>query len=205
MTQRSSFAEDLAQLPTHGFSFRSLTWWGIIGFMVIEGTAFALTIAAYFFLMSQESEWAPRPWAPPNLLWGTLFLLVMLLSEIPNTMIKKAANAYDVHAVRRLLPVMVGIGLPLFVIRGFEFNSLNVLWYDNAYGSIIWALLFLHTTHILTDWLDTVVLWALMRTPHGEEPRRLVDVDENALYWRFVWLCWIPIYALIYWVPRMFR
>ena len=46
----------------------------------------------------------------------------------------------------------------LLVIRGFEFNSLNVMWYDNAYGSIIWALLLLHTTHIGTDWVDTVVL-----------------------------------------------
>ena len=81
-----------AELPTHAFSFRSLTWWGIIGFMVIEGTAFALTIAAYFFLMSQEQQWAPRPWEPPGLLAGTLFTLIMLLSEIPNTMIKKAAE-----------------------------------------------------------------------------------------------------------------
>lgn len=205
MSLAYSYTEDLSALPTHAFSYRSLTWWGIIGFMVIEGTAFALTIAAYFFLMSQELEWAPRPWEPPALLWGTLFLLVMLLSEIPNTMIKKAAGSYDVPAVRRLLPVMVAIGVPLFIFRGFEFNSLHVMWYDNAYGSIIWALLFLHTTHILTDWADTIVLWRLMRTAHGEEPRRLVDTDENALYWRFVWLSWIPIYALIYWVPRLFR
>jgi hypothetical protein len=39
-----------------------------------------------------------------NLIAGTLFTLVMLLSEIPNTMIKKAARSYDVAAVRRLLP-----------------------------------------------------------------------------------------------------
>jgi len=65
--------------------------------------------------------------------------------------------------------------------------------------------LLLHTTHILTDWIDTVVLWALMNTPHGEEPRRMVDTDENALYWRFVWITWLPIYLLIYWVPRVFR
>jgi len=63
----------------------------------------------------------------------------------------------------------------------------------------------LHTTHVGTDWVDTVVLAALMRTPHGETPRRFVDTDENALYWRFVWLSWLPIYALIYIVPRLFR
>jgi heme/copper-type cytochrome/quinol oxidase subunit 3 len=205
MSLQPSFTEDVADLPTHAFSYRSLTWWGIIGFMVIEGAAFVLTFAAYFFLMSQEQQWAPPPWLPPDLVAGSLFTLVLLLTEIPNTMIKKAAEAYDVTKVRALLPWMVGVGVLLLVIRGFEFNSLNIMWYDNAYGSIIWALLFLHTTHILTDWIDTVVLWRLMLTPHGEEPRRLVDVDENALYWRFVWLAWLPIYIMIYWLPRFFR
>ena len=205
MRLEHSFTRDVADLPTHAFSYRSLTWWGIIGFMVIEGSAFLMSFAAYFFLMSQEQEWAPRTWLPPGLLAGTIFTVVLLLSEIPNTMIKKAAESYDTEKVRKLLPVMVVAGLLLFVIRGFEFNSLNVMWYDSAYGSILWTLLFLHTTHVLTDWVDTVVLWRLMRTPHGEEPRRLVDVDENALYWRFVWLTWLPIYALIYLVPRFFR
>ncbi|HEX6741012.1 MAG TPA: cytochrome C oxidase subunit III [Sphingomicrobium sp.] len=205
MSTRPAFMRDLGDLPTHAFSNRSLTWWGIIGFMVIEGTAFALTIGAYFFLMSQEQEWAPRPWLPPNLLAGTLFTILILLSEIPNTMIKRAAERYDVAAIRRLLPLIVAIGAVLLVIRGFEFNSLNVMWYDNAYGSVIWALLLLHATHIGTDWVDSVVLWLLMRTPHGEAPRRIVDTDENCLYWRFVWLAWIPIYLLIYWVPRLFR
>ena len=73
-------------------------------------------------------------------------------------MIKKAANAGDVPAIRRLMPVMIAIGVVLLAIRGFEFNSLNCRWTDDAYSSIIWALLFLHTTHILTDWGDTVVL-----------------------------------------------
>ena len=205
MSLQPSFTRDVSELPTHAFGHRSLTWWGVVGFMVIEGTAFALTMAAYFFLMSQEQEWAPRPWSPPGLLAGTLFTLLILLSEIPNTMIKKAAVGYEVEAVRRVLPWMIFIGILLFVIRGFEFNSLNVLWYDNAYGSIVWALLFLHTTHVLTDWIDTVVLWRLMKTPHGHEPRRIVDTDENSVYWRFVWLSWLPIYVLIYWLPRMFR
>ncbi len=107
--------------------------------------------------------------------------------------------------MRKLLLWPVAIGAVLLVLRGFEFNSLNVLWYENAYGSIIWALLLLHTIHMATDWVDTVVLWRLMLTPHGNSPRRLVDVDENSLYWRFVWLSWLPIYVLIYILPAIFR
>ena len=98
---------------------------------------------------------------------------------------------------------MVVVGVVLLIIRAFEFNSLNCLWTDNAYGSIVWALLLLHTTHILTDWFDTVVLYALVRTRQAYEGRRMEDVDENSLYWRYVWLLWLPIYLMIYWVPRL--
>jgi heme/copper-type cytochrome/quinol oxidase subunit 3 len=197
------FAHDVADLPTYKFGPSSLTWWGIIGFMVIEGAAFALAFATYFFLMGHEQGWPPEGRKAADLLAGTLFTIIIVASELPNTMIKKAAHEYDVRTIRRLMPIMVGVGVVLLVIRGFEFNSLNCRWTDNAYGSIIWALLLLHTTHILTDWFDTVVLYALILTPLGYEGRRLVDVDENSMYWRYVWLLWIPIYLLIYWVPRL--
>jgi cytochrome c oxidase subunit III len=203
MNARVRFTDDVAELPTHKFGPSSLTWWGIIGFMVVEGSAFMLTFAAYFFLMGHEQGWPPEGRRAPDLLAGTLFTLLILLSEIPNTAIKKAVHERDIPAVRKLMGVMVGIGVLLLIIRGFEFNSLNCRWTDNAYGSIIWALLLLHTTHILTDWFDTLVLWLLVRTPLGYEGRRQVDVDENCLYWRYVWLLWIPIYLMIYWVPRL--
>ena len=79
------FALDLEPLPTHAFGRRSLTWWGIVAFFLIEGTAFALAIAAYFFLMGLDRAWPPPPFTPPDLLAGTLFTILLLLSEIPNT------------------------------------------------------------------------------------------------------------------------
>lgn len=202
MSLEPHFTEDLSELPNDILGSGSLTWWGTIGFMVIEGAAFGLVFAAYFFLMNQEQSWPPEPWPAPNWLAGTLFTLLILLSEIPNTMAKKAAFANDTAKLRWLLPLMGLIGLVLLIIRGFEFNSLNITWDENAYGSIIWALLFLHTTHILTDWVDTLVIAALIRTRLGYERRRMIDVDENSMYWRFVWLTWLPIYLMIYWVPR---
>jgi heme/copper-type cytochrome/quinol oxidase subunit 3 len=197
------FTDDLADLPTHKFGPSSLTWWGIIAFMVIEGGFFMLTFAAYFFLMGHEQGWPPEGRQAPDVLAGTLFTIVIILSEIPNTMIKKAARAGDIPAIRRLILVMTAVGAILLVIRGFEFNSLNCRWTDDAYGSLIWALLLLHTTHLITDWGDTVVLGALIYTPVAYEGRRQVDVDENSLYWRYVWLLWLPIYLMIYWVPRL--
>lgn len=196
------FRGDLARLPTHGFSHRALTWWGVIAFFLIEGTAFVMAIAAYFFLMNQEQAWPPPPYRPPDLLAGTLFTIVMLLSEIPNTAAKHAAENGQLRRLRRLLLLISGIGLVLLGLRLWEFASLNVLWYHNAYGSIVWALLLLHAAHFITDWVDTLVLAALMHGRHGIEGRRFVDVSENSLYWRFVWLAWLPFYFMIYWLPR---
>jgi len=203
MIREVRFTDDLAELPTHKFGPSSLTWWGIIGYMIVEGGFFALAFAAYFFLMGHEQGWPPEARKAPDLLAGTLFTVVILVSEIWNTKIKKAAHQRDVPAIRRLMLVMIGFATALLIIRGFEFNSLNVRWTDDAYGSIIWALLLLHTTHLATDWGDTIVLGALMYTDIGWEARRLVDTDENALYWRYVWLLWLPIYVMIYWVPRL--
>lgn len=200
---KPQFTADLSRLPTHGFGHRAVTWWGVVAFFMIEGTAFVMAIAAYFFLMNQEPLWPPPPFAPPDLLPGTLFTIVILLSEIPNTLAKHAAERGKLRKLRRLLIAAGAIGLVLIALRAWEFASLNVLWTDNAYGSIIWALLLLHATHFITDWVDTLVLARLMHGPHGMEGRRFVDCAENAMYWRFVWLSWLPIYVLIYWLPRL--
>ena len=200
---KPQFTSDLSRLQTHGFSHRALTWWGEIAFFLIEGTAFVMAIAAYFFLMNQEQAWPPPPHAPPDLLPGTLFTMVILLSEIPNTAAKHAAEHGRLRELRRLLIVQALIGAVLIGLRAWEFASLNVLWTDNAYGSIIWALLLLHATHFVTDWVDTLVLAGLMHGKHGMEGRRFVDCAENSMYWRFVWLSWLPIYLLIYWLPRL--
>lgn len=203
MILEPQFTADVSGLPTSKFGPGSLTWWGILGYMVIEGVGFALTFAVYFYLMGHEQGWPPEGRPAPDILAGTIFTIVILLSEIPNTMIKKAAKAGDVRTIRLLLPLMAAVGVVLLIIRGFEFNSLNCRWSDNAYASIIWTILMLHAAHLGTDWIDTLVIWALIMTPLGYERRRQVDVDENSLYWRYVWLLWIPIYLVVYWVPRL--
>ena len=47
----------------------------------------------------------------------------------------------------------------------------------------------------------SAVLAALMFSKHVE-PKRFVDVSENALYWYFVVAWWIPIYLVVYFGPR---
>ena len=104
-----------AHLPTHAFGHRCLTGWGVVPFLVSEGT-------------------------------------------------------------------LVGIGLVLFVVRGFKFNSLNVMSYDNAYGSIMWALPVFELAlrhegwyvaqHLSFVFRALLFWWANLHCPRGRRPGR---------------------------------
>ena len=193
---------DLSKLPLHGMGTASATWWGTIAFMLIEGTGFALAIAVYFYLMSIAPVW-PIAAIRPNLLPGTIVTLILIGSVVPNYLVSRWAEQQDLRKVRLGLVAMSVLGIVPVVVRFFEFPALNVSWDTNAYGSIVWLLLGLHTTHIITDLVDTLVLAALMFTRHGDNLRRFGDVQDNAMYWNFVVLAWLPIYGCIYWIPRL--
>ncbi len=199
---RSAPAIDVSRLPPGGFGHRSLLWWGTFGLVFIEGTMFALAIAAYFYLRTRTPDWPPAGTAPPRLLWGTVNLVLLLVSTVPNELAKKAAEHIDLRAVRLWLLACLAFGVAFNAVRVLEFYNLNVMWTDNAYGSIVWMLIGLHTVHIATDVVDTGVLTVLMFTGPIEE-KRFVDVSENAMYWYFVVFTWIPIYGVIYWAPRL--
>jgi len=193
-------AMDVSGLPTVVFGHRSLMWWGTLWIMVIEGTVFGLAVMAYFYLRSHQATW-PLTAPPPDLLWGTLNTAIMLASFLPAHMAKKAAEKMDLHRVRLWLVVSTVFGVLFVVVRAFEFSTLNVRWDSNAYGSVVWLLLGLHTTHILTDLVDTLVLTVLFFTG-PLDGKRYVDVSENSFYWYFVVAAWLPIYLVIYWGAR---
>ena len=192
---------DVSGLPTYGFGATSTPWWGTLGFVAIEGCGFALAIGMYLYLVFVNPDW-PLSAERPNHWPGTVLTVILLASLWPNQRSDTVARAHDLPAVRRLLVAMSAVGLVLLAIRGYEFANLNVRWDANAYGSILWIILGLHTTHLATDVGDTIVLTVLMFTRHATE-RRFSDVTDNVFYWYFVVLSWLPLYGLIYWVPRL--
>jgi heme/copper-type cytochrome/quinol oxidase subunit 3 len=199
MEPRRTFL-DVSALPKHAFGSRDLLWWGEAGFMAIEGTMFAMLLATLFYLRAVGGEWPPSPWRPPDLLWGTLNTAVMLASIWPSKKAEKAAHALDAHAMRFWMVVADLFAVLFLVLRGFEFAHLNVSWDSNAYGSVVWLVLGFHTTHLATDAVESWVLtYEIFKKT---DARRFVDVAEDCGYWDFVVLVWLPLYAVVYLLPR---
>ncbi len=191
---------DVSRLPTYEHGPKGLMWWGTSSIVLIEGVVFACALAAYYYLWAHSAEWPPYG-EPPALLYGTLNVVILLVSGLPNHWTKHVAKAEDLRKVRIGLVVCLLFALAFLVVRWLEFTTLETRWTESAYGSIVYALLVLHTVHLLTDAVDSAVLTALMfKGPI--EGRRFVDVAENALYWWFVVAAWLPVYFTVYIAPR---
>jgi heme/copper-type cytochrome/quinol oxidase subunit 3 len=194
-------AIDVSRLPTFAFGHRSEMFWGLMGMLAVESTMFGLLIASYLYLRWREPEWPPAVF-PPDLTWGTVNTLLLLASVVPTHLGKKAAEGLDLIGVRFWLIVCLAFATGSLLVRAVEFTALNVYWDTNAYGSVVWVLMGMHTAHTITDAYDTGVLTILMfKGP--VEGKRYSDVVENQLYWYFVVISWLAVYAIVYLAPHV--
>jgi heme/copper-type cytochrome/quinol oxidase subunit 3 len=194
-------AVDVSRLPNFAFGNRALTWWGVMGFLAIEGTMLVICFVSYFYLRTRVIEWPPPPIELPDLLVPTINLVVMLLSIIPMYLASRAARRLDTRRLLIWTIVCVAFGLIFITLRVFEFYALNVSWDTNAYGSILWTIIVIHTFHIVSEILETFVFTIIVARGH-REPKYFVDATDNALYWYFIIGIWVPCYVLIFLAPR---
>ena len=198
---RDRVVSDVSALPPYGFGAKSPIWWGTLSFIALEGMGFVLAVGAYLYLVHINPKW-PLNDTLPNYWPGTILLVVLVASLVPNYLAEKAGKAHDLKGARLWMAVVAAMGLIAIGLRFWEFSVLNVRWDQDAYGSITWFILALHFTHLATDVGDTLVLLALFFTKHARG-KRFSDVSDNAFYWYFVVASWPPLYLLVYWVPRM--
>ena len=192
---------DVSALPTVVFGSRATTLWGMMCFMAIEGTTLAICAASYFYLRKNFSAWPPEGTRQPSLLVPTISLIALLASNGLAVAMDRAAKAEDFARTRLLLIVSTAVGLGLFGLRLLEFRSLHTTWDANAYGSIAWATMGMHASLLLMDAMETgglAIVYALGRA----QRKHFVHASENAMYWWFTTLSWVPLYVVVFWGPR---
>ena len=192
----------VADLPTTTFGHRSPMWWGTLGFIVIEGSTLLICAIAYFYLRKNFPGWPPERVLRPALTAATVQAALMLLSNLPMVMVDRAARRLDLRAVRTGMVVVSLLALAMCVVRALEFQALNVRWDSNAYGSAAWAVVTTHTSLLLLETVETVVFTVLLFSPNLEQ-RDLSAASDNAIYWYFMTLAWIPLAALVFLLPYL--
>jgi len=192
---------DVSGLPSVAFGRSNTTWLANVFYMMIEGTMFVLVIASYFYLRTRSSDWPPNQ-LPPALTYGGINTLLFLLSVIPARYAQRVAPTGDRAKIRVALAGLTAFSVVILVIRGFEFAALNCRWYENAYASVVWALIGLHTGHLITELIETATILGVSFTDKMEGTR-LADVAINSDYWYFVVITAVIVNFVIYGATRL--
>ena len=193
---------NVTELPTTTFGHRSMMWWGTVGFIVIEGSTLFICAISYFYLRRNFLNWPPEGVFRPALTVATAQAALMALSNIPMIMVDRAARRLDLRTVRAGMVVCTLLAVVMCVLRALEFGALHVRWDSNAYGTVAWATLTAHTTLLVLETLEMLVLVALLFSPNLEQ-RDLAGVSDSALYWYFLTGAWIPLYAIVFLSPYL--
>jgi cytochrome c oxidase subunit 3 len=197
---RRPLSLDVSGLPSVAFGHRNTTWLANVFYMAIEGMMFALMFASYFYLRTRSTDWPPGH-LPPTITYGAVNAGVFLLSLIPAWRVKKVAPSGDRRAVRNGLLTLALFALAALALRILEFSALNCRWSDDAYSSTVWVLIGMHSGHLLTELIETLILFAISLTPKMEGTR-LADAAINSDYWYFVVVTAWMVDLLIYGTTR---
>jgi cytochrome c oxidase subunit I+III len=179
-------------------------WWGMVLLILIEAVVFGSLIASYFYLRAGNAEWPPDLVGRPDLLLPTINTIILLASSIP---IYLADHGIRKGNQRRLKWGLVGsfvLGAMFVAIKFYEYGNVSYAygWTRHAYTSIVWMIILYHTVHVITLLIKTLVVgsWAF-RGQFNEE--RNGALQANGLYWHFVVLVWLPLYATVYLSPYL--
>ena len=199
---------DVSNLPAHGFDTREPLWWGNLLLLIIETTTFAIAVAAYLYVSQNFNVWPPprtetysRLDPLPGLTNPTVNLIVLLISAAVMIWVDRSARRNVKRSVQLGLLICLMLNLGSIMLRSLEFITSHVRWNSNAYGSTLWAILILHLLHLIVEAAEAFIISVYVYN-RGLDPSRRLDITALAVYWYWVTLVWIPLYAILYLGPR---
>lgn len=192
---------DVSGLPRNTVGPGEVTWWGNLGFMIVEGTTLLICAVAYIYLRRNFESWPPLRTPQPDVLVPTISLMLLFVSTWLAYREGVAARNREIDAMRKVGAISLTASAMVLVFRALEFGALNTRWDNDAYGSLLWFILGFHSTLLLLQFFeDTFYLYITFRGPVRD--RHYGHIIDKAHYSVFVAAVWVPLYVMIYLAPR---
>jgi cytochrome c oxidase subunit III len=193
----------LHELPDRLSGGRAPTWWGMLLLITIEAMVFGSLFAGYVYLRLGAAEWPPPGFELPGLTLPLINTFVLGASSVAIVIATRALKRGD----QRQLKLWLGAGLVLEIvflaIKVIESRDFGQDWSTHAYGSIYWSINGLHTLHVIVAILMASA--ALVLALRGYyTPQRRLGMQVVAIYWQFVAVVWLPVFIVLYFLPRWF-
>ena len=193
---------DVSQLPDYDVSNHAPLYYGQALMAAIELSMFLMLIAMYFYLRLSVDMWPPPGTQLPH--WGaaTLGLAALALSCVGSYWASEGAKKNNRRQMLTGLIANVLLASIWMALRAYQWHNFNFGWSTDAHGSIVWALLFLHTFDVVADLIFTLVLIVIVAL--GDDgPKQRLGVHVDSVVWYALSAIWVPLYIVIYWGPRI--
>jgi heme/copper-type cytochrome/quinol oxidase subunit 3 len=194
---------DVSALPENNFEHRATLWWGNVVMLMIEGTMLAIVWVSYFYYRENFTRWPPPPTNLPDLLPGTIVLVLMLAATVPMVIAHRRAIT-QLRPKAEVMPMLwltTALALAANVVRIWELPAMHCRWNEHVYGSVTWSAIGFHWVHLAASMVETLVL-AIYLINHDLDRKKRVDLNCDMIYWYFVVVSGAIGYIVIYWSPR---
>jgi cytochrome c oxidase subunit 3 len=173
---------------------------GMVLFIASEVMLFGCLFAGYFYVRNQAEVWPPEGVHELEAGLGGLLTALLIISGIVGH-----AGVVGLKSGNRTL-FLAGLGLAIVLgtifIAGQAYEWFNLMDEglnagSTTYGSTFYIMTGFHGAHVIVGLLMLGLAWT--RGYWGDfTPRRHLFVDASMLYWHFVDVVWVFLYALLY-------
>ena len=174
-------------------------WWAMVLVCATEAALFAYFIAAYFYLGVSNPSWPPAGFERPKL-EKPLIMTLLLVSSSVVLVIAEKLREHGRRAAYRLgtiVTVLLGAGFLTLQMLEYREKLRTMAPISNAYASTFYTITGFHGAHVAFGLL--LLLYPLLRDSLRRiEPERPIVVKVSSLYWHFVDVVWLVLFAVIY-------
>ncbi len=175
--------------------------WGVMLFIGSEIMIFGALFATYFNFRADALVWPPE--GTPHLPIGTtgIFTIILLTSGATMHWAHTALRLGDMKKFKGHLILTIVLGAIFMAGQVSEYNHLiheGMTLTDHPFGTTFYMLTGTHGLHVLAGlFVLCLVAWRAFFNDQFDAERHVL-LEAGAIYWHFVDLVWVFVYAIIY-------
>jgi cytochrome c oxidase subunit 3 len=170
---------------------------GMLLFIASEVMLFGSFFTAYFFVrVGAEQAWPPEGFELPRFVAGVNTAILVTSSFTIHWALQsiKRGNRAGLQAG---LVLTIALGLTFLLTQIREYSRIGFNPSDTAFASVFYGLTGLHGAHVFVGL--TLLTFAAIRAFRGHfSPAHHQGVEIPGIYWHFVDVMWIVVYATVY-------
>jgi cytochrome c oxidase subunit 3 len=193
--------------PANKSSRLDPTTLGMLLFIASEAMLFGSFFAAYFFVRVVNPDatiieperwqtWPPEPFEFPVFVAG-VNTAILVTSSFTIHWAVQAIRRGNRRGLQAGLVATIALGLAFLLTQAVEYAHVGFNTGDGAFASVFFGLTGLHGAHVAVG-LSLLIIAAVRAFRGHYSPEHYHGVEIPGIYWHFVDVMWIVVYATVY-------